>query len=198
MALAYPSLIVEGPRAESARLRSPGLALLVERLEETRRAEILDLGPPRNATLAFLRRAPCRVHIEDVYRSLRDGDGDAPSRIAPLVCASEPCIDIVLGWDLFDHLAVGDIQALMNEVTLRCRAHALLFVLASGRGQIAPEPGCCTVDADGALYYANTGPAIKDSPAWSPRALERMMPGFRLLHSFLLGHGMQDYLFVHD
>ena len=29
----------------------------------------------------------------------------------------------------------------------------------------------------------------------SPRGLERIMPGFRLHHSFLLGHQMQDYVF---
>jgi hypothetical protein len=29
----------------------------------------------------------------------------------------------------------------------------------------------------------------------SPTALERMMPGFRLLHSFLLGEEMQEFLF---
>ena len=32
----------------------------------------------------------------------------------------------------------------------------------------------------------------------TPRGLERIMPGFRLQHSFLLESGMQDYLFSHD
>jgi hypothetical protein len=34
------------------------------------------------------------------------------------------------------------------------------------------------------------------NPRYSPIALERMMPDFRLLHSFLLGEGMQEYLFA--
>jgi len=198
MALANPGLIVDDPIAGPARFRSPGLALLIERLAEPGHPEILDLGPPRNATLAFLSRAPCRIHIEDVFRSLRDANPDTPVRIAPLVCTPETRIDVVLGWDLFDYLAATDIQALMTEVAIRCREHALLFVLAAGRGRIAEEPGRCTVDGDGGLHYAPTAPATRASPAWSPRALERMMPGFRLLHSFLLGHGMQDYLFVRD
>jgi len=202
MALANLSLTNDDPRTGTLRFRSPGLALLVERLEESEYAEILDLGPPRNAILALRAHAPCRIHIEDVFRSLRDApaegrsDGESASRVAPLVCAPRPCIDIVLGWDLFDYLTAQDIRTLMTEVALRCRQHALLFVLAAGRGPIPAAPGRCTIEGDGGLLYASTGPATGDSPAWSPRALERMMPGFRLLHSFLLGHGMQDYLFV--
>ena len=33
------------------------------------------------------------------------------------------------------------------------------------------------------------------NPHVSPTALGRMMPGFRLLHSFLLGEEMQEFLF---
>ena len=45
-------------------------------------------------------------------------------------------------------------------------------------------------------YEPATEEAVR-CPGYPPLSLERMMPGFHLLHSFLLGERMQDYLFAY-
>jgi hypothetical protein len=61
---------------------------------------------------------------------------------------------------------------------------------------IPSVPARVAMVGGGRLRYES--PASRQSisnPRLSPTALESMMPGFRLLHSFLLGDQMQEFLF---
>lgn len=194
------------PRASNTRtFRSPGLELVAERLRATERPLVLDLGAPRRANVAFLADAGTKVWIEDLPHFLightppsepDGGDGDWNRFVeAGLAFDRAARFDIVLAWDLLSYLEGPAIRALMRTVATSCAPGTLLFITISTADSLAEQPARIHVSPEGMLVYEPAGPGTRPNPAHTPLALERMMPGFRLLHSFLLGDGMQDYLF---
>ena len=102
----------------------------------------------------------------------------------------------MLAWDLFSYMERAAIELLMARVAGSCRTGTLLFLTVSTGAMIPSAPARISMTHGGRLRYrrAVDGPSISN-PHLSPTALESMMPGFRLLHSFLLGEEMQEFLF---
>ena len=71
-----------------------------------------------------------------------------------------------------------------------------MFLTISTAATIPGAPAHISMTHGGRLRYRRTddGPSISN-PRFSATALESMMPGFRLLHSFLLRKEMQEFLF---
>lgn len=214
MAFAWSSAAAESEDRPLAEYRSPSLELLVERLSAPGKHQILDLGRPVDANVAFLSQAPCRLHIEDLERHLIGPlrrlpvlDEETPQsevdarvrRIVEGALTHDPAtpLDIVLGWDLYNYLAPNAIRALMGRVGAACRPGTLLFILVPTLDTIPAEPAKVTLAEGSRVSYEPTTADQVPNPRYTPLALERMMPGFHLLHSFLLGDGMQDYLFTY-
>ena len=185
--------------------RSPGLELVVERIRSAERPVVLDLGVPSQANLDALAALGSRVWIEDLPGSLvgrappPPAEGEKPdweSLVdASLAIDARAQVDAVLAWDVFSYLEREAIGSLVETISRACKPGALLFMTVVTEGDLPDEPARMRIAEDGRLAYAPVGPATRSNPAYTPLALERMMPGFRLQHSFLLGEGMQDYLF---
>jgi len=69
--------------------------------------------------------------------------------------------------------------------------------MTSNRGTIPDEPARYTIVGDPHRRCERRGVGTRDGMRHSARALERIMSGFRLQHSFLLRHEMQEYIFSH-
>jgi hypothetical protein len=195
--------------------RSPGLRLLWDRLAGDGKHRILDLGEPNGATLRALTEVRCRIYVEDLGHHLLDHppavatgrqDQDPEERRRAVEAVVEAALghppdsafDLVLGWDLFNYLDRETITALMGRIAPACRPGALMFLLISNAAEIPSRPGRICLGAPGyARYEPRTGDRVR-GPRYTPLGLERMMPGFRLMHSFLLGNGMQDYIFARE
>ena len=104
--------------------------------------------------------------------------------------------DFILGWDLFDYFDVDVIVKLMKHIRGFCRQGTLLFMLTSTLGEIPAEPAKFTIGKDNHLVYEPRSQATMPNPDYTPLAFEKMMAGFRLLHSFMLRNGMQEYVFT--
>ena len=185
-------------------LKSPGLELLTRRVAGLRRPRILDLGPPREPTVNYFSQYPCVVHIEDLPRTLAEDSGmSAPEEERDVEGAVERAIvheddvrfDAVLGWDLFDYFDAVTVRAVTRRIASYCRTGTILFIMSSNQESIPSEPGRFTIVDGRHLRFERMGKVGRTGPGYSPRGLERIMPDFRLQHSFLLGGGMQDYLF---
>ena len=84
----------------------------------------------------------------------------------------------------------------MARIARSCHAGTLLFLTVPTRAMIPSTPAHIDINQAGRLRYDRPASAQSISnPRFSPVALEGMMPGFRLLHSFLLGEEMQEFLF---
>jgi hypothetical protein len=203
MALAFRSPGYEEGRPSRLEFKSPSVDILVEHLERREKPHILDLGAPRSENVAFFSRIPCKLYVEDLHRVLDVGppsgeEAEDPADIVARALAYDTRVrfDLVLGWDVFNYLTPPLIEALAGCVARSCRNGALLFLTGSTGEAIPDTPASYCITPSGALRYEVPGGAAAiANPRHSPVALERMMPGFRLLHSFLLGEGVQEYLF---
>ena len=105
--------------------------------------------------------------------------------------------DTIFVWDLFDYLDFELSRALMRRVGRHCRTGTLLYLVISNGETIPDAPGRFTIVDEQHLRFERLGAGTRSGMRHSPRGLERIMPEFRLQHSFMLEYQMQDYLFSH-
>ncbi len=104
--------------------------------------------------------------------------------------------DAVLVWDLFNYLDRREVAELARQLARYCRPGALVFGLISILKQIPADPmRFRIVDADHLSYEART-PALRPCPRYAPAELNELLRGFQLDRSFLMRHGVQEYLFA--
>lgn len=199
--------ILDASAPEAFTFRSPSLDFIGDHLSAERRHNILDLGIPAGSTVDFYARFRCTLYVENLSDALdavgkRDDDEDGPDyeRLVADVLAHAPetRFDMIFGWDLINYMDPGLIHALMKRLAGSCRNNALLYILVSTAPVMPDQPAKITITPEGHMRYESDGPAERPNPRYTPLKLERMMPGFRLLHSFLLGAALQEYLFSFD
>ena len=187
--------------------KAPGLELVARQIARVQRSDILDLGSPCRANVDYLSQFPCVLHIADIARALADDpEMSAPEEerdvegVIERLTAYEDKIrfDAIFAWDLFDYLDLATLRAIARRVGRHCRTGTLLYLTMSNGETIPDEPGRYTIVDEQHLRFERMGVGTRSGVTHSPSRLERIMPGFRLQHSFLLGNQMQDYLFVHD
>jgi hypothetical protein len=207
VALASRNAILAEELPTSLEFRSPSVDILAQRFLEPGKCQVLDLGAPAKSNVAFFFGGPCKFYLEDLYRffiapregreSNGDEDDDVTSAIAEALSYEDTArFDLVLAWDLFSYMERATIELLMARVASSCHAGTLLFLTVSTASTIPSAPARISMTHGGRLRYRSTadGPDISN-PRFSATALESMMPGFRLLHSFLLRDEMQEFLF---
>jgi len=207
MALASRSEILEEKRPTNLDFNSPSVGILSQRFLGPGKFRVLDLGAPTKSTLAFFSSNSCRYYVEDLNRYFIEPrkrgehnngeDDDVAGALADALGYEDAArFDLVLGWDLFSYLDRAAIEILMSRVARSCRAGTLFFLAAPTGAMIPNQPARITMNQRGRLdYRSEDGAQSIANPRFSPTALENMMPGFRLLHSFLLGDEMQEFLF---
>jgi hypothetical protein len=205
MALATRNAILEEDGPTSLDFNSPSVGILAQRFPGPGKCQVLDLGAPAESNVGFFAGGACTLYVEDLHRFLiapeekRKGDADEdPARTITDALSYGPAarFDLVLGWDLFSYMKPSVVKLLMAHIGRSCRPGTLLFITTSTGAMIPGAPARMTMTRLGRLHYQSDprGPHISN-PRLSPTALENMMPGFRLLHSFLLGDKMQEFLF---
>ena len=196
-----------GPVSPERVLKAPGLGLLAQQIAGVRSSDILDLGPPIPANIDYLSQYPCVLHIGDLARTLTEDPGmsgpeeerDVPSAVGRALAYRDGLrFDAIFVWDLFDYLDAPTVRAVTGRIGRYCRTGTLLYLTTSNSETIPDEPGRFMIVDEQHLRFRRMGMGTRSGMKHSPRGLERIMPGFHLQHSFLLGNDMQDYLFSHD
>jgi len=205
MALATRDQISEEKSPTDLEFNSPSVGILAQRFPGPGKSQVLDLGAAAESTVTFFAGAPCTVYVEDLHRFFiaprvngkSDDEEVAGSAVASALCyAPTARFDLVLGWDLFSYMQRNAIESLMARIAQSCRPGTLLFLTTPIGKMIPSAPARMTMTRLGRLHYRSDSAGHNISnPRFSPTALESMMPGFRLLHSFLLGDRMQEFLF---
>ncbi|NIM27105.1 MAG: hypothetical protein GTO67_10975 [Gammaproteobacteria bacterium] len=205
MALAYGNEVVADAFPAELEFNSPSVAMLARRFAQSARCQILDLGAPAEANVAFFADAACRIYVEDLFRYLiapreklesTDSEDQEMAVANALAFEGSARFDLVLAWDLFTYMDFKAVELVMARVARCCHAGTLLFLTLPTDGTIASVPARICMDRSGHLRYRRPA-GVRDmpNPRLSPTALQKMMPGFRLLHSFLVGERMQEFLF---
>jgi hypothetical protein len=186
--------------------RSLGLGALLQQLEEGRLYSILDLGPARAGNLEFWAPTARRICFEDYYYTWADkgfvkpeeGGSYLPLLARLLSFRDDARFDIVLAWDIFNYLDHDHVCALVKYIGRSCPPGAIWLALVSSSATIPVRPTVFQIRDREHLSYENSSPIMKPSPCYQPRDIARMIPGFQVMHSFLLRHGIQEYLFLRE
>ena len=206
--LPWPSLrrLVDFPSAEAI-ISSPGLERFMQHLSGAERPPILDLGSPSASNIDFLSQYQCVLHISDLFRALDEDPGmstpeeerDIEAVMGRVVSFEDDVrFDGILSWNLFDYLDAPVVRAFADRITPHCHSGTILLMMTSNGETIPENPGRVTIVDRCHLRFERLGAGTRVGAKYTPLGLERLMPGFRLQHSFLLQQGMQDYLFVRN
>jgi hypothetical protein len=206
MALATGNGILEDEFPADLQFNSPSVGILCERFPVAGKCRILDLGAPCESNVAFFARGSCRIYVEDLFRYFiapgekLEGVGeeqDVSSALSKALGFEDSArFDLVLGWDLFSYMEPRAVELLMKRIARSCRAGTLLFLTLPTDEVIPNMPARISMTRHGDLRYQKPVQSRSISnPRLSPTALQNMMPGFHLLHSFLLRERMQEFLF---
>jgi hypothetical protein len=104
--------------------------------------------------------------------------------------------EAVLAWDLFNYFTPAQLRGVAAALARCCRPGALLFALISIHKQIPPRPLRYRIVGRDRLLYEGDAATTRPGPRYHQPELERALPGFRVDTSYLLRHGVQEYLFV--
>jgi hypothetical protein len=183
--------------------KSLGLNALLDPVRGDRRYSILDLGPALEANVRFWSQFSCWLHIRDFYRSYRDwkaaavpkeaSDEAAFSALLPF--GEETVFDIILAGDLFNYFDLRELEALVQRLSRWCRTGTRLFALTSSLPNIPASPTIFRILNREQLSYEIPTQATRPCPRHQPREIEKLMAGFTVSSSFLLHHGIQEYVF---
>jgi hypothetical protein len=183
--------------------KSLGLNTLLRSIQDDRKYFILDLGQPLGINVEFWSRYRCRLYIEDFYRGYKAkaAPGSEVSREAIfadlLRFSEETSFDIILAWDLFNYLAPEEIEMLVLRLSRWCRAGTLLFSLISSLPLIPAEPTDFRIlDSERMIYDTRTH-ETRPCPRYHPRDIAKFVARFEVSVSFLLRHGIQEYVFAY-
>lgn len=175
---------------------------MIERLDESRRWVVFDLGRARTETIALLGQVRCRLEVLDIADDLEQLNGELDSRElqrkveALLPRQQREAVDAVLCWDLPNYLSRAALAALMEGIAARGRAGTLAHALVYYSAPAMPvQPTVFVPLADLQLVNLGGARAERPAPRYSPEDLGRAMPRYTVERARLLRNGMQEYLF---
>ena len=161
---------------------------------------VLDLGSAFGSNVSFFASRSCKVFIADLNNSLfvatnlaarAEALDEALNRDIP---GSEE-FDLILVWDLLNYLDTAEIRILGTRLATVCHESTLLYGLISIRKEIPDRPGRYEIrDAKTIVYSVDTR-LQRPSPLHKEPELARLMPDFEVESTYLLRHGMMEYLF---
>ncbi len=106
--------------------------------------------------------------------------------------------DIVFAWDLYNYLSRKELRYLASELRRLCRPGALVFALIWIHKTIPAQPIRFRIQSPEQLLYERRTTVERPGPRFAPAELNQAMGGFQVDRSFLLRHGIQEYLFIRD
>ena len=195
------------PAASSPEVhRSLALAALFQEIRRDRKLQVLDLGSAVGSNVEFLSRYDCKLYIEDLYAALAargpavgEGEQAGPQFFADFLPLPDTVrLDVILAWDTFNYLSRRELSHLVDRLRRYCQPGTLIFSLISILKQIPAQPIRFRIVDEERLAYDLRTTALRPSPRYAPAELTEILSGFRVDRSYLLRHGIQEYLFVRD
>jgi hypothetical protein len=183
--------------------KSLGLNALLEPVRGDRSYSILDLGPALEGNLRFWSQFSCRLHIHDFYRSYREWkaagvpeeESEEAAFSALLPFSDETVFDIILVWDLFNYFDLRELKALVQRLSRWCRPGTRLFALISNLPNISVSPTVFKILNRDEMIHEIPTQDTRPCPRHQPRDIARLMARFTVSSSFLLRHGIREYVF---
>lgn len=175
-------------------------ALLKSMRRKGQGLRILDLGSAVGSNVEFLSELGCKLHISDLYasRSSAVEGEELGQEFFEQLFPADSRLDVVLAWDLFNYLQRKEMTRLGGLLRRHCRPGALIFALVWIQKQIPAQPIRFRMQEDGQLVYERRSALERPGPRYPPAEIAGQLKGFAVDRSFLLRHGIQEYLFIRE
>jgi hypothetical protein len=189
---------VTGPEVH----RSLALPTVFETMARGPKANVLDLGSAVGSNVEHLSQYGCKLSIEDLYltrTSSAEGQELGPDffeQLLPLPNGAQ--YDVVFAWDLFNYLTRKELAHLTARLRQACRPGAQVLALIWIHKTIPAQPIRFRFEGTNQLVYDRRTHLERPGPRFQPAEINQGMSGFRVDRSFLLRHGIQEYLFVRE
>ena len=101
---------------------------------------------------------------------------------------------MVLMWDVFNYLSTDQTERLLQSVAELCLPGARLHAIVFSTETMTATPNRYRIVDSARLAYESTTTEQRVAPALPPAAVEKLLQGFRIEHSFVLQHGVHEYV----
>ncbi len=197
------------PRIHRSKVLSPALQSL-DRQESPR---VLDLGPPSPVNMDFFSGRGCALEIFDLFswisdfrspgrhlRQTQSGSaiGAALDRLLgddEETRSSSDAIDLILVWELFDHLELDEIGELFERLAGRTRPGTRAMTLVTYRGNLPARPRRYEVVSETELSSDDPRSAGREHRGFKEVALLDRLVDWELEKGILMQNGIQEFLF---
>ena len=174
--------------------RSPGLKAALTGAAARPGCRVLDLGPVVPANVAFLARFASHVSIADLSED--DGGGPGTHHWRGRLAFAVGSFDLVLVWDYLNRLDRREARDLVDRLRSVTRAGAVLFLLIHEAPEMPARPVKYEILGEETIRYRPADGGSVAAPTILPAEVGRMLAGFRVDASFLLRHGVREYVAV--
>jgi len=191
----------ESPPPQEETQPSPGLEAALAGVPSDGSCGVLDLGPAVAGNLDFVSAFASRVQIVDLY-----GGGNAKTAapmpdfergmqvLRDLVPVASGTFHLVLTWDLLAYLPSHRIGDLVGALAALCRPEARLHAIVPTTEMIPAAPNRYRIIDAESLVYEPATTDLRGGPELPPNAVDRLLEGFEIEHSFVLRHGVREYV----
>lgn len=213
----------EPPRETGGEQRTLALAPLLDWLAHRRNARVVDLGAAHGENLTFFSRYGCRLEFLDLYEQLREVGQTSPGAeqertrrlveraldlgapqasergaqdpVATGASRQRESIDLVLFWDLVNYLTPPQIAGVNRAISPLLASGSRAFLLLSHSPQLPLHPRRLRIaGADRLVWEGDAAAPPRPCPQYSEHQLHKMFPDFTVERSFLMRHGVREYL----
>jgi hypothetical protein len=181
---------------------SPGLQSIIESLDPEVSIRVFDLGPAVSANISFLSRYSGHIQIADAVADLTAivPDEDEPDRTATRVEEVVPVdagdYDLVLLWDVLSYLDRDVAKTLVARLRSACRPGGRLLLLVHSGSEMPEQPCTYVIRSGDRIANRSSSTSTMAVRELAPAEVERLLEGFRIEASFVLRHGMREFVAV--
>ena len=153
---------------------------------------VLDLGPVVGSNVSLLgERLGCKLLVEDLYadlaRAVREGrQTELPRVLAARLARPDASVDGILCWDFFDYLDKPAAVALGAQLARVLAPGGVLAAFFAQKPAADPLFTRFVVQDDHTLVHRPYPGVPRRGAAWQNRDASLLLPGLRVIESFLL------------
>jgi hypothetical protein len=179
---------------------SPGLEEALRGVPDDGSCRVLDLGPSVADNVEFVSSFASYLQIVDAIdrdpsaSGLEGGGFGRLSGLQSLFEKHRRSFGLVLMWDVLNYLSIDRAERLLQSVAELCLPGARLHTIVFATDTMAAVPNRYRILYNARLAYESATTELRGAPDLPPAAVQKLLRGFRVEHSFVLQHGVHEYV----
>ncbi len=179
---------------------SPGLEEALRGTPDDGSCKVLDLGPSVADNVEFVSSFASYLQIIDAIArdpSASDLEGSGFGRLSTLKALFDQhrrSFSLVLMWDVLNYLSREQAEKLIQSVAELCLPGARLHAIVFATNTMAAIPNRYRIVDNARIAYEAATTEQMGAPDLPPAEVGKLLQGFRVEHSFVLQHGVHEYV----